>query len=327
MKKQIKQKIISAVSNDLERIETCLKRNLDPYLELVQTIAGHILFSGGKRLRPLLMILCARMCHYKQDNLYHFSTMFEYLHVATLLHDDVIDAADMRRGKKAAHLVFGTSETVLTGDYLLAKSLSIAGETGKMAIIQLAARITSEMAQGELLQMKNQRNPKLTQDDYFKIVNSKTAVLMQAACESGAILADASKDVVARISNYGKNMGIAFQIADDILDYTAETQILGKNVGADLREGKLTLPVIYTLQKASEKERAFIEKLIQDVHFSYSDFEKLIDIMENRGSLIFCLEQAQIYAQKARESLMEIPETPEHQVLFDIADFVVARDS
>jgi octaprenyl-diphosphate synthase len=327
VKNQIKQKILSAVASDLEKIETRLKQNLDPYLELVQTIAGHILFSGGKRLRPLLMILCARMCNYKQDNLFYYSTMFEYLHVATLLHDDVIDAAEMRRGKKAAHLVFGAAETVLTGDYLLAKSLSIAGETGKMAIIQLAARITSEMAQGELLQMKNQRNPNLTHDDYFKIVNSKTAVLLQAACESGAILADASKDIVAMVSNYGKNMGIAFQIADDILDYTAQTHILGKKVGADLREGKLTLPIIYTLQKTSKKEHAFIEKLIQDVHFSYSDFEKLIEIMEKLGSITFCLEQAQTYADKARESLRMIPETPEHRILLDIADFVVARES
>jgi octaprenyl-diphosphate synthase len=327
VKKQIKQKILSAVANDLEQIESYLKINLDPYLELVQTIAGHILFSGGKRLRPLLMILCARICGYNNKDLFHFSTMFEYLHVATLLHDDVIDEADMRRGKKAAHLVFGAAETVLTGDYLLAKALSIAGETGKMKIIQLAARITSEMAQGELLQMKNQRNPNLTQDDYFKIVNSKTAVLIQAACESGAILADASQDIIESVSNYGKNMGVAFQIADDILDYTAQTHILGKKVGADLREGKLTLPIIYTLQKASKQECAFIESLIQDVHFSHSAFEKLIDIMEKRGSISFCLEKAQSYAEKARKSLMKIPETFEHKILLDIADFVVARDS
>ena len=317
---------MTAVVHDLDKIETCLKRNLDPYLELVQTIAGHILFSGGKRLRPLLMILCARMSGYNQDNLIHFSTMFEYLHVATLLHDDVIDEADMRRGKKAAHLVFGAAETVLTGDYLLAKSLSIAGETGKMAIIQLAAQITSEMAQGELLQMKNQRNPNLSQDDYLKIVNSKTAVLMQAACESGAILADAPQNIISSLSNYGKNMGIAFQIADDILDYTADSKILGKKVGADLREGKLTLPIIHAIQKASDNERAFIENLIQDVHFSHSDFEKLIDILEQLGSISFCLDQAHSYAEKARKSLMEIPQTTEHQVLLDIADFVVERE-
>jgi len=317
---------MSAVAKDLDTIETCLKRNLDPYLELVQTIAGHILFSGGKRLRPLLMILCARMSGYNQEKLIHFSTMFEFLHAATLLHDDVIDEAEMRRGKKAAHLVFGAAETVLTGDYLLAKSLSIAGETGKMAIIQLAARITSEMAQGELLQMKNQRNPNLTQDDYLKIVNSKTAVLMQAACESGAILADASQNVLSSVSNYGMNMGIAFQIADDILDYTADTKILGKKVGADLREGKLTLPIIHTLQKASDKERSFIESLIQDVHFSHSDFEKLIEIMEHLDSISFCLNQAHSYAKKAKRSLMEIPETDEHQILYDIANFVVERE-
>jgi len=318
---------MSAVANDLDRIETYLQRNLDPYMELVQAIAGHILFSGGKRLRPLLMILCARMCGYNQENIFHFSTMFEYLHVATLLHDDVIDSAEMRRGKKSAHLVFGAAEAVLTGDYLLAKSLSIAGETGKMAIIQLAARITSEMAQGELLQMKNQRNPHLTKEEYFKIVHSKTAVMMQAACESGAILAEASQDVIESMSNYGKNMGIAFQIADDILDYTAETKILGKKVGADLREGKITLPILYTLEKASPSERVFIENVIQDTHFSHSDFEKLVGIMEKMGSILFCLDQAQAYVEKARASLVDIPETTEHQILLDIADFVVARDS
>ncbi|MBF0451983.1 MAG: polyprenyl synthetase family protein [Candidatus Magnetomorum sp.] len=327
MKKQLKKKIMSSVADDLEQIEIALKHSLDPYLELVQTIAGHILFSGGKRLRPLLMVICARMCGYGNNDLIHFSTMFEYLHVATLLHDDVIDQAKMRRGKKAAHHVFGAAETVLTGDYLLAKSLAIAGETGKMAIIQLAAKITEEMAQGELLQMINQRNPHLTETDYLTIVQSKTAVLMQAACESGAIIADASPDILKAVSNYGRNIGIAFQIADDILDYTAETHILGKQIGADLREGKLTLPVIYTLQQANPTERVFIEKIIQDVHFSHTDFEKLIDIMRTYNSVNFCLDQAKAFVEKARKPLMVIPETPEHQILYDIADFVVARDN
>ena len=327
MKNQIKQKIMSATAADLERIEKALTRNLNPYLELVQTIAGYILFSGGKRLRPLLMVLCARMCGYDQDSVFHFSTMFEYLHVATLLHDDVIDAADMRRGKKAAHHVFGAAETVLTGDYLLAKSLAIAGETGKMAIIQLAARITEEMAQGELLQMKNQRNPNLTKDDYFNIVHSKTAVLIQAACESGAILADASDMTIKSVSKFGKNMGIAFQMADDILDYTSETHILGKTVGADLREGKLTLPVIYARERADVQERAFMDQVIQNVHFTHSDFEKLIAIMQKYESIAYCLNQAIFFVTQAREALKTIPETREHQILYDIADFVVARDS
>ncbi|KPA14335.1 octaprenyl-diphosphate synthase [Candidatus Magnetomorum sp. HK-1] len=327
MKKEIKKKIMSAVADDLEQIETTLKSNLNPYLDLVQNIAGHILFSGGKRLRPLLMVLCARMCGYKGNDLIHFSTMFEYLHVATLLHDDVIDQADLRRGKKAAHHVFGAAETVLTGDYLLAKSLAIAGETDKMAIIKLAARITEQMAQGELLQMVNQRNPNLSEKDYFQIVQSKTAVLMQAACESGAILADAPPKIINLISNYGKFIGIAFQIADDILDYTAETHILGKQVGADLREGKLTLPVIYVLQRANSTERSFIEKIIHDIHFSNTDFEKLIDIMIKYNSLSICQEQAKNFVDKACNPLREIPKTPELQILLDIADFVVAREN
>jgi octaprenyl-diphosphate synthase len=326
VKKKLKQLILSAVADDLEQIEIALNHNLNPYLELVQQIAGHILFSGGKRLRPLLMILCARMCGYKGEKLIHFSTMFEYLHVATLLHDDVIDQADMRRGKKAAHHVFGAAETVLTGDYLLAKSLAIASETQKIAIIQLAAKITEEMAQGELLQMMNQRNPELTEQDYLSIVQSKTAVLMQASCESGAILADVSPNVLNSVSNFGKNIGIAFQMADDVLDYTAETKILGKQIGADLREGKLTLPIIYTLNKANSTERAFIEKVIQDEHFSHTDFEKLIDIMTTYNSISFCMAHAESFIDKARKALKAIPETPEHQILYHIADFVVARD-
>jgi len=326
VKQQLKKMILSAVADELEQVEIALNQNLTPYLELVQKIAGHILFSGGKRLRPLLMILCARMCGYKSESLIHYSTMFEYLHVATLLHDDVIDQADMRRGKKAAHHVFGAAETVLTGDYLLAKSLAIAGETGKMAIIQLAAKITEEMAQGELLQMVHQRNPNLTEQDYLKIVQSKTAVLMQASCESGAILADASPDILKSVSIYGKNVGTAFQIADDILDYTAETKILGKQIGADLREGKLTLPVIYTLQKANTTEQSFIEKMIQNEHFSHTDFEKLLEIMATYNSIGFCMSQAEAYVDKARNALKTIPETSEHQLLYHIADFVVARD-
>ena len=327
MKNQIKNKIITAAADDLEKIEIALKTNLDPYLEMVKNISGHILFSGGKRLRPLLMILCARICGYKGADLIHFSTMFEYLHVATLLHDDVIDQAEIRRGKKAAHHVFGAAETVLTGDYLLAKALSIAGETNKMAIIKLAASITEQMAQGELLQMLNQRNPDLTENDYFQIVNSKTAVLIQAACESGAILAESSPEIINLISNYGKNIGIAFQIADDILDYSAETKILGKQVGADLREGKLTLPVIYTLKNANSSERSFIEKVIQDVNFSNIEFEKLINIMNKYNSLTYCQNEAKKFVNKACYQLKDMPQIPELQILYDIADFVVAREN
>jgi octaprenyl-diphosphate synthase len=229
----LKNKILSMASEDLAEIEYALKQNLSPYLDLVSEVASHILFSGGKRLRPLLMILSARICGYKGDMDKTYSTIFEYLHAATLLHDDLVDGATLRRGKPVAHSIWGNSITVLTGDFLLARSLSISAETGLLKVIQIMTKITENMSQGEIHQLIRMGSLDLTEDEYMEIIRRKTAVLMQGACWTGALIATASEREEKALSEYGFNLGIAFQMADDLLDYTSDTSILGKEVGTD----------------------------------------------------------------------------------------------
>jgi len=326
-KAKLKEQILSYAADDLNAIENALKSNLHPHVDLVSSISKHILFSGGKRLRPLLAVLSARLCGYTDSFSILFSTVFEYLHAATILHDDVIDAATKRRGKTSAHIIYGNAETILTGDFLLARALHTASETNKMGIIKLAANVTATMSQGEIIQLLNQRNLKLSEEQYLDIIFRKTAALIQAACQSGAILADASKDQENALSLYGINIGMAFQIADDLLDYLADTKILGKSIGVDLREGKLTLPVIYALQKATEQDKAFMTSIISNERFSFIEFEKFVDLLKKYNGIQETQAKAKNYIEKAKNNLSLFPDNSTRYILLTIADYVLARES
>ncbi|MCG8619017.1 MAG: polyprenyl synthetase family protein, partial [Desulfobacterales bacterium] len=285
MTADIKQQIISMVGPDLEQVETALEKNLSPNLELVREIASHLLFAGGKRLRPLLMIHAARMCGYATGEEILFSTIFEYLHAATLLHDDVVDGADMRRGKPAAHTRWDAPKVVLTGDFLLARALNVAARTGSPKVISVIARITQEMSQGEIDQLENKGRPDLSEDEYNRIIERKTAVLIQGACRSGAIVANAPDEKENALKDYGYHLGMAFQMADDLLDYTATAEDLGKNPGADIREGKLTLPLIRSLENAGPEDREWILSVIKDTAFDPDRFAGLRDKISDLGGI------------------------------------------
>jgi len=235
----LKEKILSENGNDLEKIESELSENLKPYLDLVSDVAHHILFAGGKRLRPLLLVLSAKLCGYKDDYAKTVSTALEYLHAATLLHDDIIDDAVLRRGKTVAHSVYGNAITVLVGDFLLARALSICADSGKIKVIHIISDLTENMSTGEVHQLMRKGDVSLTEDEYLEVIRRKTAVLFQAACTISAVIADAPEEKEAVLSDFGYHLGIAFQMADDLLDYTMDTEALGKEIGADLREGKL----------------------------------------------------------------------------------------
>ncbi len=247
---QLKQTILETAAKDLAEIETALKNNLNTYLDLVSKAAGHILFSGGKRFRPLLMVLSARICEYSGTYDKTFSVIFEYLHTATLLHDDIVDEATLRRGKPVANSIWGSAIAVLVGDFLLARSLSIAAETNKIEVIQAIGEVTEDMAQGEIHQLLNKGSLDLTEMEYKEVIRRKTASLIQGACRTGALIAGASPEKEKALTVFGLNLGFAFQMADDLLDYTSDTETLGKTIGADLREGKMTLPLIHTLKNA-----------------------------------------------------------------------------
>jgi octaprenyl-diphosphate synthase len=321
----IKHRILSLVKDDLSEIEVALEQNLNPHFDLVSQIAGHILFSGGKRLRPLLMVLSARLCGYDGKYEKTFSTIFEYLHAATLLHDDLVDEATLRRGKPVANSIWGNAIAVLVGDFLLARSLSIAAETKRPDVINVVAEITENMSQGEIHQLMKKGCIDLSEKEYMEIIRRKTAVLFQGTCRVGALISGVSKEKEAALAGYGYNLGIAFQMVDDLLDYSQDTPALGKKVGADLKEGKLTLPVIYSLKSADEKDRTQMEKIIKDKDFSMEDFETLIAFMKKYGGQTYTEKVAQKYVKNAKNSLEIFQNSTTKEILLTIADYTLAR--
>lgn len=321
----LKRKILAAVQADLAGIEQALSDNLNPHFDLVRQVAGHILFSGGKRLRPLLMILAARLCAYEGRDAMQYAAIFEYLHAATLLHDDVVDGADLRRGRTVAHQVWDQPTAVLTGDFLLARSLSLAARTGLPEVIDTIAAITENMSQGEIRQLHHKGDLTLTETIYLDVIRAKTAVLFQGACRVGALIARASRKHVQDLADYGYHLGMAFQMADDLLDYTQDALALGKKPGADLREGKLTLPVIFALERAEGHEREWMTTMIQRGEFDRDAFEQLVAVLEKHGGIAYTRQCAQQHIQKAKAALATFGVSTERDILQDVADYALVR--
>lgn len=321
----IKQQLLSMVQGDLDRIETALESNLTPHLELVREAAGHLMFAGGKRLRPLLIVLSARICGHETPFVTKFASIFEFLHTATLLHDDVIDGASMRRGKPVANNVYGPSVTVLTGDFLLARALRIAAESESLRIIEVVSAMTEEISQGEIHQLIRKGDVSITEEEYMDVIRRKTGVLIQGACKTGAILAEASPGTENALTQYGDHLGLAFQIADDILDYTAATDELGKIVGADLREGKLTLPVIHALKAASPTDRKRMEAIVANPDFTTEAFVELQGLLHRYGGIEYAQTVASDHVNAAKKCLeiFEISETK--TILSLMADYALDR--
>lgn len=321
----LKSKILHAVENDLSQIEIALSDNLNPYLDQVSRTARHILFSGGKRLRPLLLVLSARICGYSGTYDTKFSTIFEYLHAATLLHDDLVDDATLRRGKPVAHSKWGNPIAVLVGDFLFARALSIAADTEQPEIIKIIASITEDMSQGEIHQLMVKGKIDLSETEYLELIRRKTAALIQGACRSGALIAQATETEEKALTVYGLDLGMAFQLIDDLLDYTSETAVLGKAVGADLKEGKLTLPVIYALGKADAKDRAWMETIIAAKEFSEDDFHALTEKLDHYGGLAYTEQVASDHIARAKEALETFQPSATKDILLDVADYAMVR--
>lgn len=323
----LKQKILGAVRDDLEAIEVALTSNMTPYLDLVSQTANHILSSGGKRLRPLLMVLCARLCGYGGSYDTTFSTIFEYLHTASLLHDDVVDGATLRRGKPVAHSQWGSSTAILVGDFLFARALSIAAETRRLKIIKAIATITEDMSQGELHQLLVKGKTDLSETEYLEVIRRKTAVLIEGACLAGALISDAPRKEERALSEYGLNIGMAFQMADDLLDYTSDSHTLGKEIGADLKEGKLTLPVIQALAEADGKDRARMEEIIGGDGFSDTDFGVLVGLLGKYGGPEYARRMASEHVSAAKDALSVFKSSRTREILLDIADYTLVREA
>lgn len=322
----LKQRILGQVGDDVKAIEAALEKNLMPHYDLVRDVAGHILFAGGKRLRPLLMVLCNRLMREPCERVIHFSTLVEYLHAATLLHDDLVDDAPLRRGKTVAHKCYGNETAILTGDFLYARALSIAAEAAQPRIVSILAEVTENMSQGEIYQLQHKGDLNLDETQYMDIIWRKTAVLFRASCHMGACLSDAPPDQRHALRDYGENLGLAFQISDDLLDYGVEAgDQLGKKTGADLREGKLTLPLILALQRSGPGDQRKIAAMVSAAQFTGAEFAWLVDTMNKCEALADTHYKATKFVGAAKYCLVPFADSAAKKLLMDIADYALAR--
>jgi len=321
----LKETIVTAVKEDLAAIEAALEENLKPHFALVRETAGHLLFSGGKRFRPLLLVLSARLCGRSDPFVTRFSIIGEYLHAATLLHDDVVDGAAMRRGKEVASSVWDAATAVLTGDFLLARALSIAAESNRPDIIRVIAEITELMSQGEIQQLADKGNTGLTEETYREVIRCKTGALIEGSCRTGAMLADGNKAQCRALEAYGANVGLAFQMADDLLDFTADAAVLGKAPGADVREGKMTLPTIHARQQADAVDGTFIDRILASPDISADDFKQFVHLLEKYGSIDYTRRQAEEHVRRAKAELQSFSPSVTVETMNNIADYTLAR--
>lgn len=321
----LKERLLEAVSKDLAAIEAALKENLQPYLSVVSHVADYLISGGGKRIRPLLMVLSARLCGYKGDYDVTLSAVFEYLHVATLLHDDIVDGAEVRRGYPVAHTIWGNPATVLVGDYLLARSINIAARTGNLSIMEVISRATARMSEGEIYQLLHRGDVHLGEDQYMDVIERKTACLIQAACHSGALLADAEEVQVQAVMDYGRHLGYAFQLTDDLLDYTADPAVLGKKTGTDLKEGKVTLPLIHAMNHAGPKDRESMIAIIGKPDPTMSEFRTVLELVKAHGGIRYTENRAKEHITAAKTALELFTPSASRAVLEDLADYVLAR--
>jgi octaprenyl-diphosphate synthase len=315
--------ILKDLETDVVAINQALVTNLQTHVPFISEVGRHILLSGGKRVRPLLFLLSARLCGCQGNHLTDFSTIFEYLHAATLLHDDVVDAASVRRGISTANTIWGNQAVILVGDFLLAKSLSLAVDTDKLKVLKVLAHTTTLMAEGEILQLLHAGNLDLTEEQYFEVTIRKTAALMSAACQIGAILAGVSEAQEEALTQFGLNLGISFQVVDDILDFTGDVRQLGKPVINDLKEGRITLPLIHALAHVSEADRRRLRDLAQEV--KPENAPDILALLQKNGSLDYAREQARQFTLKAQENLKFFPESLEKSYFWAITEELLQR--
>ena len=311
---------------ELDGVEHQVRQNLDSSVTLVNTVAAHILNSGGKRVRPLLLLLSARLCGYTGHEHYQLGSLIEFIHTATLLHDDVVDEADIRRGRRTARKVWGNQISILVGDYLYSKAMAQIVEFRSHGMNEVLAEACTKMAEGEVLQLYYNGNPSMPESDYIKIVEHKTAGLIAAACRMGAILAEASEEKQSALFRFGQYLGIAFQVADDTLDYNADGERLGKTLGQDLRQGKATLPLLHLLDHYSELDRSMIKDLMETRTLSREDLERILGLMQDAGSLAYAMERAKTYIAAAQHELEAFEDSSARRALAVAADYMITRD-
>jgi octaprenyl-diphosphate synthase len=313
------------VREDMDAINRIILDKAVSDVELIPQLAHHLIDSGGKRLRPMIAIASAKLSQYAGTGHIRVGAAVEFLHTATLLHDDVVDDSDVRRGKKSARLIWGNQASVLVGDFLLAQAFRMLVDVGSMPALRILSHAAATLSEGEVMQLAAAKNTATTEDEYLAIINAKTAALFQAAAESGGALAGRPAEELAALRSYGRNLGLAFQLVDDALDYSGDSARLGKSVGDDFREGKITLPVILSFRRGNEAERAFWNRTIADGAIAEGDLENAISLMKKHKAVEATLERARSYGAIARDALAIFRDCTEKTAMQEVITFCVNR--
>ncbi|RIJ13919.1 polyprenyl synthetase family protein [Henriciella mobilis] len=322
--KSVIDRLQSLLESDLEGVETLLRQRAKSPVDIIPDLSGYIVSAGGKRLRPMLTLAAAQAVGGANPSTHALAAAVEFIHTATLLHDDVVDESDLRRGKPAAKSVWGNSASILVGDFLFARAFTLMVETGSLEILDILSNASSVIAEGEVRQLAAQGKLDLPTEDYLAIIEAKTAALFEAAARAGA-LSGGSEDHAPALATYGKNLGLAFQIVDDVLDYGGATSIIGKAVGDDFREGKVTLPVIIARRRGQTEDHAFWERALNVETQTDNDLARAIHLIRTTGAAEATIAEAEAYAGLAKSALKTLPESQWRDVLSDLADFCVKR--
>jgi len=320
------ERMQAALAGDLAAVNGLIRdRMASKHAPRIPEVTAHLVEAGGKRVRPMLTLAAARLCGYEGDAHQKLAATVEFIHTATLLHDDVVDESQKRRGRPTANLLWDNKSSVLVGDYLFARSFQLMVETGNLRVLNILSNAAAVIAEGEVLQLTAAMNLATTEVIYLQVIRGKTAALFEAACEVGGVIAGQPDDVVQALATYGDGLGIAFQMADDLLDWGGSTGEIGKNTGDDFRERKLTLPVIRAVARADEAERAFWVRTIEKGEQRDGDLEQAMTLLLRHGTLEETRDEAFGWAARAQEALTLLPEHPLRDMMHDLADYVVAR--
>ena len=313
------------IASDLRACNRAIVEQMDSPVALIPQLAAHIVAAGGKRLRPMLTLAAARMCNYDGTRHVQLAACVEFIHTATLLHDDVVDESILRRGLASANAIFGNKASVLVGDFLFARAFQLMVADGSLEVLEILSRAAATIAEGEVLQLTTQNDLSTSIERYLDVIGGKTAALFTAACQVGAVVAGRPAIEVDALADYGTNLGMAFQLVDDALDYAADQAALGKTVGDDFREGKITLPVLAAYDAGSETEREFWARTIEQSEQTDADLDHALSLMERRGALTVTFDRARRFAAAAQRALEPFPASELKQCFHDIADFTVSR--
>jgi len=315
------------LKGELERVNQLIVERMQSPVPLIPQLAGHIVASGGKRLRPMLTLGCARLCGYNGDRHIRLAAAVEFIHTATLLHDDVVDASHLRRGRDTANAVWGNKPPILVGDFLFSRSFELMVADGSLRVLEILSRASSVIAEGEVLQLMTANDTETTEASYLAVVEAKTAELFAAASRLGAVMAERPPEEEEALDRFGRNLGIAFQLVDDVLDFSARQTEFGKSIGDDFRDGKVTLPIVIAFARGDEEERGFWRRTIEDMDQRAGDLERAIGLVERSGALSETLLRARSYAAAAIDALSPFRDGVERRALIEAAAFATERGS